>query len=194
MTKLAVLHASPAQLDDDAIKQIARDSSRAAMDLVVSKYRDRLLNHASYIVKDYQEAIDVTQEVFIKAMREHRFFDADFRMKAWLFRVTSNLCFNLVRDRKRRSVILDGMQKPTHLEPVQLDNVFGSQRQRQILAAMQSLSENHREILMLRYYSDLSYAEIAETLDVQLGTVMSRLSRAKHKLMEVLDGSGVDEF
>ena len=194
MTKLAVLHASPAQLDDDAIKQIARDSSRAAMDLVVSKYRDRLLNHASYIVKDYQEAIDVTQEVFIKAMREHRFFDEDFRMKAWLFRVTSNLCFNLVRDRKHRSAILDGMQKPTHLEPVQLDNVFGSQRQRQILAAMQSLSENHREILMLRYYSDLSYAEIAETLDVQLGTVMSRLSRAKHKLMEVLDGSGVDEF
>lgn len=192
MPKLSLVSAATqGPLDDDAIKAIAADNRRAALDLVVQKYRDRLLHHAVYIVKDYQEAVDVTQEVFIKAMRERRFFLADFKMKAWLFRVTSNLCFNLVRDRKRRGAILDGMQRPTHLEASQPDAVFDGERQERILDAMDKLSEDHKKILMLRYYSDLSYAEIADALDIKLGTVMSRLSRAKGKLMEVLDEPGV---
>jgi RNA polymerase sigma-70 factor (ECF subfamily) len=58
---------------------------------------------------------------------------------------------------------------------------------------MDKLSEDHSKILMLRYYSDLSYAEIADTLDIKLGTVMSRLSRAKGKLVEVLDDPSVTE-
>lgn len=192
MPKLSLVTAqAPSVLDDEAIKAIARDNRRAAMDFVVLKYRERLLHHAVYIVKDYQEAVDVTQEVFIKAMRERRFFQDDFKMKAWLFRVTSNLCFNLVRDRKRRGAILEGMQKPTHLDASQTETVFRSERQDQIMQAMDRLSDDHRKILMLRYYSDLSYAEIADALDVALGTVMSRLSRAKGKLMEVLDDPGV---
>lgn len=190
MHKLALVP-HPGTLDEAAIKALAYENRRLAMDLVVQKYRERLLNHAVYIVKDYQEAVDVTQEVFIKAMRERRFFESEFKMKAWLFRVTSNLCFNLVRDRKRRGAILDGMQKPTHLDASQGEVVLQSEQQERILAAMDRLSEDHRKILMLRYYSDLSYAEIADALDVKLGTVMSRLSRAKNSLMEVLDGSGV---
>lgn len=192
MHKFAVITSqSPAAIDDADIKAIAQDNRRAALDLVVQKYRSRLLHHAVYIVKDHQEAIDVTQDVFIKAMRERRFFQDEFKMKAWLYRVTSNLCFNLVRDRKRRGAILEGMQKATHLEPMQTDKVFANERQTQILGAMDRLTENHREILMLRYYSDLSYAEIADALDIRLGTVMSRLSRAKSRLMEVLDPPGV---
>ncbi|MCO4744068.1 MAG: RNA polymerase sigma factor [Proteobacteria bacterium] len=192
MPKLSVITTNtPAAMEDSTIKEIAQESRRAAIDLIVQKYRSRLLHHAVYIVKDHQEAVDVTQEVFIKAMRERRFFDAEFKMKAWLFRVTSNLCFNLVRDRKRRGAILEGMQRPTFLAPKQSDKVFAGEQQAQILAAMERLSENHREILMLRYYSDLSYAEISDTLNVRLGTVMSRLSRAKGRLMEVLDAPGV---
>ena len=67
-----------------------------------------------------------------------------------------------------------------------------TQRQKNILSKLEKLNEKHREILYLRYYSDLSYAEIAETLDIQLGTVMSRLSRAKCRLMEVIGNSGVE--
>jgi RNA polymerase sigma-70 factor (ECF subfamily) len=192
MPKFSVITTNtPAQMEDSTIKEIAQGSRRAALDLVVQKYRSRLLHHAVYIVKDHQEAVDVTQEVFIKAMRERRFFDEEFKMKAWLFRVTSNLCFNLVRDRKRRGAILEGMQRPTFLDAKQSDSVFANQQQTQILAAMDRLSDDHREILMLRYYSDLSYAEISDALNVRLGTVMSRLSRAKGRLMEVLDAPGV---
>ncbi len=179
--------------DDDAIKRIAQQDRHRAADLVIRRYREPLFHHAAWILKDWEEAIDVTQEVFIKAMREPRFFDEGFKMKAWLYRVTSNLCFNLVRDRRRRSAILETVPKPTSDAPEQADLVFHGERQEQILAAMDRLTENHRKILMLRYYSDLSYAEISDTLGIKLGTVMSRLSRAKNQLMEVLDGVAVSE-
>jgi len=190
MTLLKLVHGHE-NLEDDHIKSVAREDRRAAADLVIRKYRDPIFHHASYILKDYQEAIDVTQEVFIKAMRERRFFDEEFKMKAWLYRVTSNLCFNLRRDRKRRSAILETIPKPRKTEAIQLETVFADEQQGEILQAMGRLTENHRKILMLRYYSDLSYAEISDALGIKLGTVMSRLSRAKRNLMEVLDGEGV---
>lgn len=184
MTLLKLAH--DPTLDDDQIKAVALDDPRAAADLVVRKYRDAIFHHAAYILKDYQEAIDVTQEVFIKAMREERFFEADFKMKAWLYRVTSNLCFNMRRDRRRRAAILETVPKARKTEAVQLDQVFAEEQQGEILQAMDRLTDDHRRILMLRYYSDLSYAEISETLGIKLGTVMSRLSRAKSHLMEVM--------
>ncbi len=192
MTLLKLVHGNE-NLDDDHIKDVARRDRRQAADLVIRKYRDPIFHHASYILKDYQEAIDVTQEVFIKAMRERRFFEADFKMKAWLYRVTSNLCFNLRRDRKRRAAILETIPKAKKTEPAQLDTVFAGEQQGEIFHAMERLTENHRKILMLRYYSDLSYAEISEALGIKLGTVMSRLSRAKSHLMEAMTDPRVVE-
>lgn len=192
MENLTILNVNSRSLEDDEIKAIAQTNPKQGLDLIVRKYRDKIFRHALYVVKDYQEAVDVTQEVFIKAMRETRFFDPEFKMKAWLFRVTSNLCFNIVRDRKRRGGILERMVKVTSIEPDQLRSVSHNETQRSVLGQLDKLNEKHREILYLRYYSDLSYAEIAETLDIQLGTVMSRLSRAKGRLMEVMGKTGVE--
>merc|ERR1711970_1432737 len=97
---------------EDDIKQLFATNPRAAMEMTIQKYREPLYFHARYIVKDHQEAYDLVQEVFIKAMREQRFFNEDFKIKAWLYRVTSNLCFNQLRNRKRRGAILDTMMKP----------------------------------------------------------------------------------
>lgn len=177
---------------DEEIKQVALVDRRRAASLVADKYGDRLFQHATYVLKNPTEATDVVQEVFIKAMREKRFFNDDFKMKAWLFRVTSNLCFNIRRDTRRRSAILDSAKRPQHFEACQDAIVHGNQRQRAIFNALEKVSEDHREILIHRYYNDLSYAEIAQTLDLKLGTVMSRLSRAKRALLEALRASGVD--
>ncbi len=190
MTLLKLVHGHE-NLDDDHIKALAHTDRRRAADLVIRKYRDAIFHHAVHILKDYQEAIDVTQEVFIKAMREPRFFEDEFKMKAWLYRVTSNLCFNLVRNRKRRTAILDTMPNATKTDAFQLEDVLDGERQEEILSALDQMTDDHKKILMLRYYSDLSYAEISDTLGIKLGTVMSRLSRAKNRLMEVLDESGV---
>lgn len=178
-----------AQWTEADIKKFASSNHRSAMEMVIQKYREPLYFHARYIVKDHQEAYDVVQEVFIKAMRESRLFDDDFKIKAWLFRVTSNLCFNQVRNRKRRGAILDTMMKPEAFGADQLETIFAGEQRGEVMAALDKLSEDHKEILILRYYDDLSYAEIADVLQVKLGTVMSRLSRARMRLMDVLQDS-----
>ncbi len=193
-TTLRLIRHEPAAepADEESIKRLAARDLRAGADALVRRYREPLFHHARWILKDHEEAVDVTQEVFIRALREDRFFAPDFKMKAWLYRVTTNLCFNLVRDRRRRSVLLETRvareEEPTH----QPDVVSQSERQERILQAMDQLTEAHREILMLRYYGDLSYAEISDTLGIKLGTVMSRLSRARDALVESLRVSGVE--
>ena len=187
MSHLQLIQTHSTRITDEDIKLAGQQDPRHGAELLVRKYRDHLFRHAAGILKNYERALDVTQEVFIKAMREPRFYDADFKMKAWLYRVTTNLCFNMVRNRKRRAAILEARPQAKSAAPVQMDTVFETERQSTVLHAMEQLSENHRKILMLRYYSDLSYAEIADALDVKLGTVMSRLSRAKGRLAEVLD-------
>ncbi len=171
------------------IKKLAATNSKAAMEAVIQKYREPLYFHARYIVKDHQEAYDVVQEVFIKAMRETRLFDDEFKIKAWLFRVTSNLCFNQVRNRKRRGAILDTMMKPEAFGADQVETVFAGEQREEVMASLEQLSDDHKEILLLRYYDDLSYAEISDVLQVKLGTVMSRLSRARMRLMAVMEES-----
>jgi RNA polymerase sigma-70 factor, ECF subfamily len=173
----------PSSWSEEDIKRVAASDEKAGLDMTIRKYRDRLFYHALGIVKDWEEAYDVVQEVFIRAMREVRFFNEDFRMKAWLFRVTSNLCFNLVRDRKRRGAILEAMVKPECARADQLDSVFKGERRGEVLSSIDKMTRDHKEILILRYYDDLSYAEIASVLDIKLGTVMSRLSRARSRLL-----------
>ena len=181
---------NPSTWTESDIKAMAATDPRAGLDMVIRKHRDRLFYHALGIVKDWEEAYDVVQEVFIRTMRERRFFDPEFKMKAWLFRVTSNLCFNLVRDRKRRGAILDTMMKPEVRRPDQVEAVFKGERRDEVLSAIDRMTRDHKEILLLRYYDDLSYAEIAGVLDIKLGTVMSRLSRARSRLLSEMGEDG----
>ena len=171
------------------IKELAKQDRKRAVHIMIQQYRESLLYHAICIVKDRDEAYDLVQEVFIRAIREERLFTHDFRIKAWLYRVTSNLCFNLVRNKKRRSAILDAAKMSDRSDADQLSDIFSDERRTEVLKAISTLSEEHQNILMMRYYNDLSYKELSEVLDVKLGTVMSRLSRARSKLLEVLDPS-----
>jgi len=172
---------------DEQIKTLASTNRQEGMEVVVQKYRDRLFYHAYQIVKDWEEAYDAVQEVFIRAIHERRFFNSDFRMKAWLYRVTSNLCFNTIRNRKRRGAILEAFPLPSSRPADQLEHVVEGERKSEIFAAIEQMSADHKEILLLRYYDDLSYAEISNVLGIKLGTVMSRLSRARSRLLEVMD-------
>lgn len=193
MPTLRLVRTEDAEHDDDALVALAARDHRAAVEATVRRWRDPIFHHAAWILKDWEEAVDVTQEVFVKAVREPRFFDAGFKRKAWLYRVTSNLCFNLVRDRRRRNTLLETVVAPrTETSAEQPDAVGDHERQERILSAMDDLSPAHREILMLRYYSDQSYAEISDALGIKLGTVMSRLSRAKEALLDCLRAAGID--
>ena len=172
---------------EEQIKELAKKDRHRAMHIIIQKYRESLLYHALCIVKDQDEAYDLVQEVFVRAIRETRIFDMDFRIKAWLYRVTSNLCLNNVRNKKRRSAILDAAKMTDRTEADQVAAIFSDERQTEILKAISTLSKEHQQILMLRYYEDLSYNELSDVLQVKLGTVMSRLSRARTKLLELVD-------
>lgn len=187
---LKLVDETPARkLADEEIKAIAPRNRERAFDLLVRKYRDRIYAHALYITKNSEEAFDVAQDVFVRAYHEPRLFDDEFHTRAWLFRVCTNRCYNIVRDRHRRGGILDRLGKQSETLRVHhkaIDDVLAREQSEGISAAMEALTDDHREILMLRYYQDLSYQEIADALGVKLGTVMSRLSRAKGRLQEVL--------
>jgi RNA polymerase sigma-70 factor (ECF subfamily) len=185
---------TPIRTDEDEIKRVARADSRRGYELMVLRWRGPLVHHARGILHDAALAADAVQEVFIKAMREPRLFDEEFKTRAWLFRVTSNLCLNMVRDRRRRAAILEGTQPKTDTDANQLDLVLQEELREQLVGAMTHVSVAHREILLRRYYGDLSYNELADTLEVKLGTVMSRLSRARDALIEALAEDGLDEL
>lgn len=176
------------ELEDEQIKTVARENRRLAFDMMVRKYRDRLFQHAFYMLKDAQEAFDVTQETFIRAYMEPGVFDDSFRIRSWLFRVLTNLCYNLTRDKRRRSTILSlFFPTPRKDAPQAIDELVQREEESGVLKALDQVPEKYRTILLLKYYDELSYLEIAEVLGCKLGTVMSRLSRAREKLQGVLD-------
>jgi len=178
----------PPRRDED-IKALALEDRSQAFDLLVSRYRKRLYYHALYITKNSETSLDVAQEVFVKAFHEPRLFDTEFHTKAWLFRVCTNRCYNLVRDRQRRGGILErvGREKSALSNPHHaIDDLLAREERTELTQVMDRLSPEHRTILLLRYFGDLSYQEVADVLQVKIGTVMSRLSRAKVRLHELL--------
>lgn len=185
MAAVQFLH-TPQKWSDEQLKLAAAKNRKAAIDMLVMKYREPLYRHALYFLKDQDEAYDIVQETFIRAIREQRLFNIDFRIKAWLFRVAKNLCLNQIRNTSRRAAILQANPMTDRHEPNQYQRIFEGEREIEMMKAMEQLTEEHREILILRYYDDLSYAEIAQVLEIKLGTVMSRLSRARQKLLIVM--------
>jgi RNA polymerase sigma-70 factor (ECF subfamily) len=171
----------------EALAALAARDVNAALAEVARAHRRSLERHAASILRNEELAADAVQDVLIKAMREPRFFDAAFNRGAWLHRVTRNLCLNRVRDRRRRGDLLAALPADNAHEASQPHQVLDRERHAVMRAALSRLSRHHREILEERFYRDLSYAEIAEVLDIKLGTVMSRLSRAKTALLDILD-------
>ncbi len=164
---------------DDDLKRLAHRNRGAALDLLARRHERSLLAHANTIVHDGEEAADLVQETLVRALREPRLFDADFQTRAWLHRVLANLSYNRSRDRRRRSNILENTLRYEPRAEELADRTEVSQRSDAFATVLSNLRPAHRQILQLRYWQDLSYAEIATVLQVRMGTVMSRLSRAR---------------
>lgn len=136
-------------------------------------------------------ADDVTQEAFLAAWRALPDFRGDCRFSTWLYRLTTNAGIDWLRREKRHRSTDDvtELELPDDAPSLQ-EQAEQSETQSAVRRALSRLSEEHRQVLLLRYMQELDYAEIAAALEISEGTVKSRISRAKAQLRELLDGSG----
>jgi RNA polymerase sigma-70 factor, ECF subfamily len=184
----------------------AQEGDRDAFRELVQLYQRRVYSICYGMLKDSEDSLDVSQEVFVKVYRYLPRFNHQSSFYTWLYRITVNLCIDHIRKAKRAREVefedryahgsesVDGsmiMPSTLGLNP---DKVYGRRELREkMLEALESLSEKHRTILILREVEGLSYEEIADVLGISKGTVMSRLFHARkyfqHALSEYLDGN-----
>jgi RNA polymerase sigma-70 factor (ECF subfamily) len=146
---------------------------------LVERYQGRALGHAMAIMRNRDEAQDAVQDAFLAAHRALRTFDRDRAFYSWFYAILRNCCYKLLARRRTDEVDhvrLDLLESPG----IGLDERLAIER------ALAALSPADREIVMLRHLDGLSYAELATSLEVPVGTVMSRLFNARKRLRDVL--------
>jgi RNA polymerase sigma-70 factor, ECF subfamily len=166
------------------ILEACRRGDREAFRALYDTYKDRVYSIAYYFFHaDADAASEVTQQVFLKLMRELTRFRGDAAFSTWLYRLVVNACVDRSRSRRKDaigedSVVLDRMAAhPSHEEFFARREVAESVQQ-----AIAALPGKLRAAILLRYFEDLSYADMAAALNCSIGTVASRLSRG-HRLL-----------
>ena len=165
----------------------ARRGSLFAFEEIVRRYQRRVYATAYRIVRRHQVADDVAQEAFIRAHRSLDRFDTRRPFGPWICRIAANLAVNHVRSpQAREDALPDGHAETPSAAPGALQRVLDTEAQAMLDRALGDLPAEQRAVFCLRVFEELSYREIADALGIEMGTVMSRLSRAREKLREAL--------
>lgn len=181
------------------IAQIIAGDSDAFAELV-SAYEDKVYNLCLRMCSDREEAKDLAQEAFFKAWRGLAFYKQEAAFSTWLYRLTTNVCIDHLRQKKRHAASsLTAVEEEEQIDvpdpsPTPEEMVFDRRRKEIVASAMSQLEEEFRTVLTLRVVQELSYDEIGEILDLKVGTVKSRLARAREKLRKILLKNGNDFF
>ncbi len=168
--------------------------ARAFQELV-GRYRARLLNFVNRMIGDRERAEDLVQEAFMRAYRHLHRFDPTKKFSTWIYTIASNLAKNELRNRSRSPLVYyqalrplgEDDQRPLEFEDSSSrpDDMFHNRYLREMVdATVATLSPHHREVFVLRELEGRSYEEIAELTRCNLGTVKSRLNRARHAFGE----------
>jgi RNA polymerase sigma-70 factor (ECF subfamily) len=165
----------------------ARGGDRFAFEEIVKRYQRRVYGVAFRIVRRHDVADDVAQEAFIRAHRALCSFDLSRPFGPWICRIAANLSVNHTRSPEAREEGLpEGHAETPSVAAGPLDGVLDAEARQVLDAALARLPAEQRAVFVLRAIEELSYKEIADALEISLGTVMSRLSRAREKLREAL--------
>ena len=167
-----------------------------AFEELVQRYHKRIYMIAYGILKNEADAYDATQEVFLKVFKYIKNFKENSTLYTWMYKITKNVSIDMYRKKKNIS--------PSEYQDYQLkgSEIYGNSVHHKVISpveqvernelsvkmakAMQKLSDDHREVLQLREFDGLSYSEIAKTLGISQGTVMSRLHHARMNLKKYL--------
>ena len=171
----------------------AQNGDDSAFEQLVTLYEKRVYNLALRMSRNHEDALDLSQDIFIRVYKSLPFFKGESSFSTWLYSIASNACIDFTRrEAKRRT---SSLECDEYFEIPDLRYHPESEAERadlrnQIVNAIDSLSPEHREIIVLREINSLSYGEIAEALDIEVGTVKSRICRARERLCSFLSKSG----
>ncbi|MFA8344161.1 MAG: RNA polymerase sigma factor [Rhodothermaceae bacterium] len=156
---------------------------------LVNQYMKRAYFSALGILGNHDDAMDASQEAFIKAYRNYSKFDKDRKFFTWYYKILKNHCLNMIRGRKTDKKVDLLECKELNAEDNTIENIEHKELKSEMEKALFKLSDSDREILILKEFENLSYNEIAELLDIPVGSVMSRLYYARKKLAKKLEGN-----
>jgi len=185
---------------DEELVRAVLDGDQDAFRKLVERYQGRLVNYLFRLLRDLDEAHDVTQEVFLKVYQALDRFDPRYRFSTWLFRVGQNAAIDVIRKRRLRLVSLsradDGEEGREWELPSGERGPYGALRNVErgdaIGRAIEGLPDEYRELITLRHYGELSYDDIAALKEMPLGTVKNKLFRGRQMLKERLADFLVD--
>ena len=173
---------------DPKVLEACRQGDRGAFRVVYEAYKDRIYSVALYFFHgDAALAADVTQQVFLKLMTDFHRFRGDSAFPTWLYRIAVNTCVDAGRSRKNRGADTDPAVWDLLAAPGSQEHDTAQREVEQSLRnAVSTLPPAFRAAILLRYFDDLSYEEMAKVLNCSIGTVSSRLSRGHRLLAEKL--------
>ena len=189
-------------INDAVLIEQYRNGDSAALEQLVLKYQNRIYNVILKICADPDDAAELTQETFVKVIENLNKFEGRSGFYTWTFRIAVNLTLNYCQRNSKlafRSLDAEQQQDDDQVKQVLKDflsddsspdpaaEVQSKELYRIAARALMGLDEAHRAVIVLRDIEGMSYARIAEVLNIELGTVRSRLSRARSKMRDILE-------
>jgi RNA polymerase sigma-70 factor, ECF subfamily len=176
--------------DESQLIERALAGDSAAFGVLVQRYQDRLYSSVVHVVGCRNEAEDVVQDAFVQAYVKLDSFQQNSKFFTWIYRIAFNAALSR-RRRKKTSLSLEQSREESGSEPASGDEapdhrLLREERVSDVQRALSELTEDHRAILVLREMQDMAYEDIAEVLGISIGTVRSRLSRARNALRDQL--------
>lgn len=184
-----------ATAEDKALVRLAKQGDMRAFEELVARHRDKIYGRAYSMMRNETEAIDLSQDAWVKAWQRLAQFQGDSSFATWMTRITINVCLDQLRRLKRvRAESIEELDEESggverQMEPVMVNPTERLERgelRKRIDEAMSKLSHEHRTVLVLCEFEEMEYKEIAKTMDCSIGTVMSRLFYARRKLATLL--------
>lgn len=184
-----------AALEDEALVRAAQQGDMAAFEELVARHRDKIYARAYSMMRNEEEAIDLSQEAWVKGWQRLVQFQGESSFATWMTRITINLCLDAIRRQKRqRAESIEEMDDESggverHMPVITVnptERLERSELRSRIDQALGKLSEAHRTVLMLHEFEGMEYKLIAKTMQCSIGTVMSRLFYARRKLAALL--------
>jgi len=182
-------------LDDKDLVRKFKQGDRHSFEVLVSRYKRKLYSAVYRMTRNHQVTDEMLQETFLKLYFSIDKYDESYNFYPWLHRIAINTTINYLKKEKKRrgDHSLEADMEEKYLQPVKRNNPFDpevafqrKERDIKILDALQQVSPTYRAALILRVFEGFSYKEIAKALQCSVGTVMSRLNRARNQLKDLL--------